>query len=90
MSFGTLKSPKLWKRFVPPPGLVPPVMLYWVCPPTAIGPLTWVFNQKMVMGAVACAATYVYANQTEEEHSQGDRGAKRKSCGPRCCLRSNR
>jgi hypothetical protein len=25
---GTLKFPKLWNRFVPPPGLVPPVMLY--------------------------------------------------------------
>ncbi len=25
---GTLKLPKLWNRFVPPPGRVPPVMLY--------------------------------------------------------------
>jgi hypothetical protein len=25
---GTPKSPKLWKRFAPPPGLVPPVMSY--------------------------------------------------------------
>src|ERR1051326_5788038 len=29
---GTLKSPKLWNRLVPPPGRVPPVMSNWVWP----------------------------------------------------------
>ena len=51
---GTLKSPKLWKRLVPPPGLVPPVMLYCVCPlGRATGALTCVFRPEPVMGEAA-------------------------------------
>jgi len=38
---------------VPPPGLVPPVILYWVELPTEIGLLTVVFKPDEVMGAAA-------------------------------------
>src|SRR5215831_9408031 len=51
---GTLKLPKLWYRFSPPPGLVPPVMLYCVCPlARGSGALTCVLRPDDVMGAVA-------------------------------------
>src|SRR5262245_18884396 len=53
---GTLKSPKLWNKLIPPPGLVPPVMLYWVCPlGSATGGLTCVFSPEGVMGDAAWA-----------------------------------
>ena len=49
---GTLKSPKLWNRFVP--ALVPPVMSYWVLPPVVRkGSLTRVFRPDGVMGEAA-------------------------------------
>ena len=42
---GTLKSPKLWKRLAPPPGLVPPVMSYWTFPEGSVeGGLTRVLS----------------------------------------------
>ena len=49
---GTLKLPKLWNRLVPPPGLLPPVMLYRVELPTWMGLPTTVFSPDEVMGAV--------------------------------------
>jgi len=50
---GTLNCPKLWNRFVPPPGLVPPVMLYWLCPVERLcGALIWVLRPEEVMGAL--------------------------------------
>src|SRR5438128_12510349 len=55
---GTLKSPKLWNRFVPlrPPGRVPPVMSYCTVPEGGVAErLTWVFNPEGVMGAAAWA-----------------------------------
>jgi hypothetical protein len=54
---GTLKSPKLWNKLTPPPGLVPPVMLYCVDPPTGMGPLTVVFRPEEVIGGVCADAT---------------------------------
>ena len=47
---GTPNSPKLWKRFGPLPGLVPPVMSKEV--PCCV---TVVFNPEDVMGDVAWA-----------------------------------
>ena len=66
---GTLKSPKLWNRFAPPPGLVPPVMSYWVCPPTEIGPLTWVFRPDGVMGGAAWARGLTTASASHRQHT---------------------
>ena len=52
---GTLKSPKLWNRLVPPPGLVPPVMSYCTVPAGGVAErLTSVFSPEGVMGR-ACA-----------------------------------
>src|SRR5215813_7037741 len=51
---GTLKLPKLWNRFVPPPGLVPPVISYWVFPAGGIAErLTCVLSPDDVMGEAA-------------------------------------
>ena len=48
---GTPNSPKLWNRFSPPPGLVPPVMSYWTFPAGGVAErLTCVFNPEEVMG----------------------------------------
>ena len=53
---GTLKSPKLWNRFVPAPGLVPPVMSYWVFPAGGVAErLTCVFRPDGVIGDAAWA-----------------------------------
>src|SRR5262245_59130984 len=53
---GTLKSPKLWNRFSPPPGLVPPVMLNWVWPfGRLMGADTAVFRPDDVIGVTAGA-----------------------------------
>src|SRR5437867_12619175 len=57
---GTLKLPKLWNKFGPLPGLVPPVMSYWVFPAGgACDRLTRVFSPEDVIGgggAWACVA----------------------------------
>ena len=54
--FGTLKSPKLWNRFVPPPGLVPPVMSYCTAPADGVRERSiCVFSPDGVMGGAARA-----------------------------------
>src|SRR6478609_1204634 len=56
LRLGTLKSPKLWNKLVPlaPPGRVPPVMLYCVCPlGSETGGLTCVLRPDPVMGEAA-------------------------------------
>lgn len=48
---GTPKSPKLWNRLVPPPGLVPPVMSYCTFPlGSVVGALTCVLSPEEVIG----------------------------------------
>ena len=65
---GTLKSPKLWKRFVPPPGLVPPVILYCVCPLGSMtdGP-TCVLRPEPVMGEAAWTREVKQTSNTKSE-----------------------
>ena len=53
---GTLKSPKLWNRLVPPPGRVPPVMSYCTCPAGGVTRVTCVFNPDGVIGDVSANA----------------------------------
>ena len=54
---GTLKSPKLWNRLVPPPGLVPPVMSNCTCPAGGVAErLTCVFSPDGVIGGVSAKA----------------------------------
>src|SRR6476620_11894411 len=56
LRLGTLKSPKLWNKLVPlvPPGRVPPVMLYCVCPlGRETGGLTCVLRPDPVIGEAA-------------------------------------
>src|SRR5678815_5014899 len=51
---GTLKSLKLWNRFAPPPGLVPPVMSYCTFPAGgAADRLTCVLSPDGVIGGWA-------------------------------------
>ncbi len=53
---GTLKLPKLWNRFVPPPGLVPPVMSYCTCPGGGVADrVICVFSPDGVIGGCARA-----------------------------------
>src|SRR4029078_175213 len=75
---GTLKSPKLWKRFVPPPGLVPPVILYCVCPlgRMTAGP-TCVFRPEPVMGEAAGTREVSQTSNTKSEQPMTRRGISR-------------
>src|SRR5215471_3392814 len=51
---GTFKLPKLWNRFSPPPGLVPPVMSYWIFPGGGVADrVTCVLSPEGVMGEAA-------------------------------------
>ena len=53
---------------VPPPGLVPPVMLYCVWPlGRVIGADTWVFNPDGVIGGAAVAADTDRANARKRD-----------------------
>src|SRR5215469_10035524 len=62
---GTLKFPKLWNRFGPPPGLVPPVMSYCVFPAGGVGErVTCVLSPDDVMGEAACTREGGYGTAT--------------------------
>ena len=76
---GTLKSPKLWKRLVPPPGLVPPVMLYCVCPlGRGTGGLTCVLRPDPVMGEAAWTREVREANNRTREKPNVRKGIDRR------------
>src|SRR6476660_5307601 len=65
---GTPNSPKLWKRFAPPPGLVPPVMSYWTLPEGSVeGELTRVLSPDEVMGGGVWAEEIRQANDRTSE-----------------------
>ena len=65
---GTLKSPKLWNRFPPPPGLVPAVMSYWTFPDGSVeGAETCVLSPDDVMGGVVCAEAMRETNSRTSE-----------------------
>jgi hypothetical protein len=59
---GTLKSPKLWNRFVLPPGLVPPVMLYVL--PFGV---TMVLSPDEVMGGGVWAEVRVVKSRRSDK-----------------------
>ena len=67
---GTPNSPKLWKRFAPPPGLVPPVMSYWALPEGSVeGGLTRVFRPDDVIGGVWAKEVRQANNRTSEKQN---------------------
>src|SRR5215472_10692668 len=71
---GTLKLPKLWNRFTPPPGLVPPVMSYCVFPAGGIADrVTCVFNPEGVIGAAAWTREVGLNARTSEKPSIRER-----------------
>ena len=78
---GTLKSPKLWNRFGPFPGLVPPMMSYCTLPTGGVVErLIWVFRPDDVMGGVLCA--WLYSEKGRSRRSRMNRGTKRYRRGP--------
>src|SRR6476620_11153963 len=77
---GTLETPKLWNKLVPlaPPGRVPPVMLYCVCPlGRATAGLTCVFRPEPVMGEAAWTKEVRQANNRRSEQPRTRRGISR-------------
>src|SRR6476659_1209608 len=81
---GTLKSPKLWNRFAPPPGLVPPVMSYWTFPEESVwGGLTRVLSPDDVMGVWADEVKQ--ANSETSEKASVRKGINRR-CSAWCCF----
>src|SRR6478609_7888405 len=78
---GTLKSPKLWNKLVPlaPPGRVPPVMLYCVCPLGSVtAGLTCVFRPEPVMGEAAWTREVREANNRTSEKPNVRKGIDRR------------
>src|SRR5215467_6231374 len=65
---GTLKLPKLWNRFSPPPGLVPPVMSYWIFPGGGVADrVTCVLSPEGVMGEAAWTREVGYGTASTTE-----------------------
>ena len=76
---GTPNSPKLWKRFAPPPGLVPPVMSYWTFPEGSVeGGLTRVLSPDDVMGGTVWAKEVRQANNRTSEKPNVRKGINRR------------
>src|SRR5262249_2504162 len=71
---GTLKLPKLWNRFSPPPGLVPPVMSYWIFPGGGVADrVTCVLSPEGVMGEAAWTREVGLDARTREQPSMKER-----------------